>query len=282
MSIAKSVPELDLIIGGHDHENMLFRSGENYTPIAKADANAKTVFVHRLTYNPETQALDITSILFQINDSIKEDPQVKTVIDDWIEKGYQGFRNIGFKPSEAVATIDFDFDGLESSVRSRPTNLTRLIADAMVHDAGNVEFAFINGGSIRIDDKLTAGSVTQYDVLRVLPFPGKVLSVNIKGSLLLRALNQLRGTIGSGAFLQTTANLVYQNNQWTLNGESINEERIYRAAINDFVANGRQSPLTYLNINVPGSGIELRGTHSDTRHAVIRELKRQYPVDPIR
>jgi 5'-nucleotidase/UDP-sugar diphosphatase len=148
----------------------------------------------------------------------------------------------------------------------------------MVQDASNVDFALFNGGSIRIDDKLTAGPVTQYDILRVLPFPGKTVSVRIKGQVLERALNQVRESIGSGAFLQTTENLQYNNYTWTLKGEPIDPDSIYRAAINDFLATGRQAPLEYLNINKPDSGIELIETHSDTRLAVINELKRQYPT----
>lgn len=279
MFIAKNVPEIDLIIGGHDHENMYFKSGENYTPITKADLNAKTAFVHKLTFDPQTDALEITSTLVQIDDSIEEDPPTKEVVEEWVQRGFNGFRKLGFNPSETVATINFDFDGRESSVRSQPTNLTRLIADAMLHEANEVDFAFFNGGSIRIDDKLMAGPVTQYDIIRVLPFPGKVVTVGIQGNIVEKALDQLRGSVGNGAFLQTTANVNFENNTWTINGNPIETNKIYRAATNDFIANGRLSPLNYLNINQPDSGITLIETNGDVRIAVINELKRKYSTN---
>jgi len=50
--IAEELPDLPLILGGHDHTNMLVEQGN--TEITKADANAVTVYVHRLIYNKKT------------------------------------------------------------------------------------------------------------------------------------------------------------------------------------------------------------------------------------
>ena len=41
----------------------------------------------------------------------------------------------------------------------------------------DAEAAFFNAGSIRIDDVLAPGPITQYDVIRVLPFGGAVVEV---------------------------------------------------------------------------------------------------------
>ncbi|HEX9367182.1 MAG TPA: metallophosphoesterase [Vicinamibacterales bacterium] len=37
--IAEQVPEIDLILGGHEHENWVIERGPHFTPIIKADAN---------------------------------------------------------------------------------------------------------------------------------------------------------------------------------------------------------------------------------------------------
>jgi len=50
---------------------------------------------------------------------------------------------------------------------------------------------------------LPAGQITVYDVIRVLPFGGKVQLASIKGSLLLKALNQGVENTGAGGFLQS-------------------------------------------------------------------------------
>jgi 5'-nucleotidase len=46
--IAAEVPAVDLVLGGHEHENYRLYRGPDLTPVFKADANARTVYVHRL------------------------------------------------------------------------------------------------------------------------------------------------------------------------------------------------------------------------------------------
>src|SRR5260221_6151612 len=43
--IAEQVPEIDLILGGHEHENWGVERGPHFTPIIKADANVRTVAI---------------------------------------------------------------------------------------------------------------------------------------------------------------------------------------------------------------------------------------------
>jgi 5'-nucleotidase / UDP-sugar diphosphatase len=282
MELAKQIPELSLIIGGHDHENMYFRRGKGNTPIAKADANAKSVFIHRMSFDPKTKSLEIQSTLLTITDQIAEDPTTKTVVDAWLAKGFEGFRKIGFDPAEVVAVTDVDLDGLEASVRSGPTNLTRLVADAMLEDADKAELAIFNSGSIRIDDLITAGQVTQYDVIRVLPFPGKILTVSIQGNLLQKALSQASNHRSKGSFLQTTSNVTRENNQWMIDGIPLDPDKFYRVAINDFLAKGGEKSLSYLDITNPNSGIKLISSQDDIRKAVIKKLKNRFPVSPTK
>ena len=58
--LAQAVPGLALIMGGHDHDHMLERVGN--VVIAKADANARTVYIHRLSFNARKQ-LNVVSEL---------------------------------------------------------------------------------------------------------------------------------------------------------------------------------------------------------------------------
>jgi 5'-nucleotidase len=44
-----------------------------------------------------------------------------------------------------------------------------VIAEALAHEAGGVDVALFNAGSVRIDDVLPAGPITEYDIIRVLP-----------------------------------------------------------------------------------------------------------------
>ena len=49
-AIASAVPEIDLVLGGHEHENWILRRGAGFTPIVKADANGKSAAIVTMTF----------------------------------------------------------------------------------------------------------------------------------------------------------------------------------------------------------------------------------------
>jgi 5'-nucleotidase/UDP-sugar diphosphatase len=276
-TLAEEVPAADLILGGHEHENVRAFRGTDFTPILKADANVRTVYVHRLTWDPASRGLKIDSQLVVITDAIPEDPEVAKVVAAWEDKAFSGFRQQGFDPTEKVAVTTVPLDGREASVRNRTTELTDLIARAFQTEAAGAELAVYNSGSIRIDDVLPAGPVTQYDVIRVLPFGGKVLTADIRGSLLTRALDQGIASHGKGAFLQTAGVSVDDNGAWAVGGKAVDPARMYRIAINDYLAAGSESGLDFLK---PGPDLTIVKENRDQRMVVIDQLRREYPASP--
>ena len=105
--------------------------------------------------------------------------------------------------------------------------------------------AVMNSGSIRIDDVIPPGPVTQYDVIRILPFGGTVQEVELKGSLLAQALDQGVQLAGSGGYLQT-AGITGAPGAWQVAGQPIDPNAVYRVAINDYLAAGKQNGLEFL------------------------------------
>ena len=277
-SIAEKVPEIDLIIGGHDHENILLYRGKNFTPIAKADANAKSIFIHRLSWDPDSRSLAIDSSLMRIDETIPEDPETAGVIKKWVNRGFEGFKANGFQPNEIFAQTTENLDGREASIRYQTTNLTRLIGDSIRAEVPNADLGIFNSGSIRLDDKLSAGPISQYDVLRVLPFPGKVLSMSVKGSQLMKMLDRGLQEQGNGSFLQTSSNVSKTQDGWSFSNQPLNPDQYYTVAVNDFLANGRERVYEYFDIKKPSSELKLLETHRDVRLAVINELKKRYPL----
>ncbi len=231
IALADASPGIDLILGGHEHENLEVRRGARFIPIAKADANVRTVFVHELHYGLRSHKLDIASHLVSISDSIPDDPATLAVVQDWVERAYDGFRQLGFKPEVVVARSPVALDGLRASVRVDTTVLTAEIARAMQHEATGAEAALYNAGSIRVDDVLPAGPVTQYDVIRVLPFGGLVVLTEMRGSLLRRVLEQGLRNRGGGGFLQYTGIAHGAADGWSINDQPLDDARIYRVAL---------------------------------------------------
>lgn len=273
IEVAATFPQFDLIMGGHEHENIQIWRGPDLTPIAKADANARTVYIHRLRFDPETEEVTVTSHLKEITDAIPDDPEVAQVVDEWLEVGFEGFRQSGLEPGAPVAVVPEPLDGRESSVRNEPTNLAALIADAMLSEADAPDLAVFNSGSIRIDDVISPGTVIQYDIIRVLPFGGAVLTAEIRGDVLRQVLTQGVANKGTGGYLQT-ANVEIADDGWLVGGAPIDPERWYRVAINDFLMTGYETGLDYLTDENPG--VRRLAEHGDIRLAVIAEMQRRY------
>ena len=158
-------------MGGHEHNNMLIPSGNAI--IAKADANAKTVYIHTLTYNTKTKDLKIDSHLFPIDEKIASQPKVGAIVSKWNAVLESKITEVIADPYEVIYHASPPLDGTDSASRGIQTNMGDLITEGMARSFDEaVDGAFVNGGSIRLDDML-AGDVSSIDIFRVLPFGGR-------------------------------------------------------------------------------------------------------------
>jgi 5'-nucleotidase / UDP-sugar diphosphatase len=263
-----------MILGGHEHENMQLWRGAASVPIFKADANARAVYIHRLVYDTGRRALTVRSILRRVTAEIPEDPATLAAIRHWQELGFAAFRAEGFEPEQLVATVPIALDGLEASVRNRPTELTRLIAESLLAAVPEAELALFNSGSIRIDDLIPPGPLSEFDIIRILPFGGLVCRAEIDGALLHRVLDQGLANRGQGGFLQG-AGVTKDDGGWLVNGASLEESRPYRMATSDFLVSGREQGLEFLSDKNPGLRVFCR-EDSDVRFAFRDYLRRTY------
>ena len=131
----------------------------------------------------------------------------------------------------------------------------------MRHEAGT-EIAILNAGSIRIDDVLIPGPVTQLDVIRVLPFGGPVVRVTLSGALLSKVLAIGEQNKGSGGYL-LAAGLP----------AALDPAGRYTVAMTDFLLTGGERNLDFLKRGNPDitNVTDLR----DIRQALIDEIKRR-------
>ena len=234
--------------------------------LSTANRAIASVNNQNLCYNtPDSQLQPIT-------DKIPEDTRVAQIVKQWVDKVDRGVRADGFVSEQAIATTNIALDGLDSSVRNRATNLTALIALAMLQEVERADLAIFNSGSIQINDYIPPGLITQYDIIRIFPFGGKVLAVEMNGSLLERVLEQGRANRGTSGYLQT-ANVSIKSSlsTWIIAGEPLDPSRNYRVAINDFLMSGKEKGLEFLNFNQ--KGVRLIAQKRDIRFAVIEQLR---------
>ena len=238
--IAALLPNIPLIMGGHEHENMSIPVGNSV--ITKADANAKTVYIHRISFDKQTKETIIKSELREINNSIKADEQVGAVVEKWQQVLKTKIKEIVSNPEEIIYTTKKPLDGRDKSVRSKQTNLGQIITKSMSFSYNDeVDCAIVNGGSIRIDDELE-GAISPIDIFRVLPFGGSVIRVEIKGFLLKRVLDYGLLAKGTGAYLQYF-NARKVDYKWQIEGKELNLDKIYKVAFSDYLLKGLDIPF---------------------------------------
>lgn len=244
VALAKAVPGFPLFLGGHDHVNMSFYV-EN-TVITKADANAKTVYVHRGTYYPNTGQVSLRSSLVTIDDRITEDPTTKSVVDKWLGAVDEIAQNMGFNPSQELMVAEQPLVCTEAQIRTQPTNYGGLTTRAFEAVWPDADIYLLNSGSMRLDDNLE-GTVTEYDVLRTFPFGGPIVEITVSGTVLDRLLRTgLFVNKGEGGYFQT---LYVQpaGQTFTVKGEVIDPDRQYTVVMPQFLADGKEANLEFLS-----------------------------------
>ena len=271
--IARRIPDLPLIMGGHEHHNMLEREGK--TIIAKADANVVSLFVHTFEYNVNTKELNFDSELIMVTDAHQSNPKVQRVVDRWNNILDENLRTIIDNPNEVVFTAVEPLDGTDAGSRSKQTNLGEMITRAMSYAYNDeVDAAITNGGGIRIDDTLE-GDLTSKDVFRIMPFGGSIYIVEMTGSLLTEVLEFGENASGTGAYLQRYNLSKHNSGQWLLGGKLIDSNKVYKIALNDFLMLGLDIPfLTPENEGVKSvSTPHEKDLSYDLRRAIIHYMK---------
>ena len=274
--LAKEVPGLAAIIGGHEHDQRFARIGDIY--ITKAMANAKNAYVVNLQINKKKNKRKVKTSLEALNEEVALDSATNVVVQKWNKIADDNYSSLGFDARKVMIDKGEPYEGRETEVRSRSTNLTRLIVSSIKDAAPQADIVVMNGGSIRVDDVVQL-PITQYDILRSLPFGGAVSVADMKGSMVIKMLEAGRKNIGIGGFLHYNENLVYTNDQWRLNGQPIDPAKTYKVALPEFLLTGKEANMDFVNTNnvevvkvypAAGKGEPL----SDVRLAVVKYLEK--------
>jgi len=275
ITLAKMLPNIPLIMGGHEHTHNYKTIGN--VKIAKADANAKSVYIHRLEYNPITKKTNIKSELRIVDEAIPVDKEIGDIVNKWQKILKLKIKEVISNPDEVIYKASVPLEGRDTPTRSQQTNMGTIIAKSMSFSYNNeVACSIVNGGSIRIDDVLE-GDINAVDIFRVLPYGGPILKIDIKGSLLNDVLNYGEKAIGTGAYLQRY-NAKKMGVNWFVNNSVIDPEKTYTIAISDYLMKGFDIPfLKEDNLGVIKVHKPLKTELSfDIRKAVVTYLKNNY------
>lgn len=275
--LVQALPEIDLVLGGHEHENWLIRRGAAFTPIVKADANVRSVAVVTLRFPAAGARPTVETRLEVIDSTVPPKPAVEARVTTWVRSADAAFRRLGFDPSRLVAMLTMPLDGRETIVRNTEGAVSDLVLDGIRREAGDVDLVLLNGGTIRIDDVLPPGPVTEYDVLRMLPFGGTVLRARIDGRLLAQVLDVGQANRGSGGFLHVDR-ATRTAEGWAIAGMPIQPDAQYRVAMPEYLLSGNEQRLAFFSRDNPS--VHDVETLSDIRVGLIQALAARFPPTP--
>ena len=282
--IVSRIKGIDLFVDGHSHttlkegmkigDSLIVSTGEYLKNLGVVQIHVKGNKV-TATYPMLIPAADV---LAPEDSKLAKEWGISAVPNDPEVDEYVGYMTAQLEGrlGEIIAYVPEKLDGERANVRTKPTNLSRLITRAMTEESG-ADFTITNGGGIRAS--MDAGNVTIGDVINVLPFTNIITVAEITGADVYAALEHgyrmLPGE--NGGFSQTDLQVVYNRFaepgkrilRVLLNGKLIDKNATYKVATNDFMAAGGDGYTMFGRVLTEGSLL------SDV---FIEFLKKNYPV----
>lgn len=231
--------DVDVIIGGHEHT--LLESHAGRAPIFKMTADARDLGQIDLNISQTTGELEsIDWKVIQVDSKTKEAPEFAAV--------YRKYANLLAELAKPVGRSTVALDARSAENRTRETNVGNLVADSFRKALGS-DVALMNGGSIRADELIPAGTIDVRDVLSILPFKNKLVKIEVTGATLKAALEHGVSRTAPGAepggFPQVSGIQFSFDasrpagsriTEIKVNGQPLNETRKYTMATSTFLA----------------------------------------------
>jgi len=200
--LAREFPEVNLIVGGHEHLYLEQRIGNTW--ITKADADNKSAVVHDVHVLPDGR-VETSHRKIDLDGRTAKDAQVDAEVGKQLARLAQAFKKQHKELNQVVGQTRYLLEGVEPAVRGRETALGNFLADVM-RERMKTDVAFINAGAIRINDNIPPGPITAYDMEGLFYFDNELASFELSGAQLLEVLKNsvAKSHLGDGRFLQVS------------------------------------------------------------------------------
>lgn len=202
--LAREFPEIDWIVGGHEHIFLERRVGHAW--ITKADADAKSAVVIDVERAGEGLAARHRKVDL-VGSQVPPDPEIQGRVASWLVRLERAVEErTGRRLLEVVATTEHPLEGVEPAIRGRETALGNFLTDVLRARLAT-DVAFINGGAIRVNDDVPAGGdVRVYELEGIFYYDNRPVAFELTGAELLELLRKSvsEATLGHGRFLQVS------------------------------------------------------------------------------
>lgn len=251
--------DVDLIIGGHEHElleslagrTLITKMGSDARNLGRIDLNlarsrsarnlragaprARVLRVPRY----KLQSLDIQAI--PVTDALADDPEVAAVVGEYEKQ-------LNASLGEVIGKTSVSLDARASVIRRGESNLGNFLADVYKQAVG-ADSALVNSGGIRSDATYGPGDLTKKDILSILPFENTLVKVRLTGAHLKRLLENGVSVAGEedGRFPQVSGiSFTYDGRlpvgsrvtSIEVGGKPMETDRSYTIAVNAYILGG--------------------------------------------
>jgi len=292
LKLAKAVPEINIIVGGHSHTFLkqpekVFH-GKTYTLIAQSGEFGVDLGKMDIEFaNKEIKTYKYEQILV---DGSKQDKY-------FAKKTNKLTKKINKIASQKIGEVGAPIDVRKDLIKKQLTNGGAFVLKAIKEKFPQADVVIINSGSIRSNKIIDVGALKKSDIFELYPFDDSIVLTKITGAELKSVLETSSSGLPrqSGCFLQTlginysvnTQNqpqivsgdglkIVKYGNRVSdvkINGKTLENEKYYTIATNDFVSGG-------------GDGFSQFNRSVDTIHtkvpvqtAIIDFVKKYSPVE---
>ena len=243
--------ELDVILGGHEHEPLIAEEGR--TLITKGGADARYLVQVDLWVGSDGRLRERSWTFHEVSARIPPDPQMEAIVRAYGER-------LGRELDVVIGATSVALEGRRGPLRTQETNLGDFITDAMRARA-KTDVALINGGGIRSDRIIPPGPLTRRDLAAMSPFGNVVMTLELTGRTLREVLEQAlpQREREAGGFLQVSGLTVSFDParpagarivSIEVAGAPLDPDRRYTAAVVDYIAGGKDGLTAFTRSRV--------------------------------
>ena len=237
--MARQVPGIHLVIGGHEHDPLENVVGD--TLITKAGADGVFVVRIDLQATRDGKVLARQHRFIAITPELPEDPAMAALVARYEAR-------LGEALNARIGESSVPLDARNAALRTGETNVGNLVTDVM-RARLHADVAFMNGGGIRGNQLVPAGPLSKRDINALLPFLNVLVMLEVPGKVLREVLERSVSVYPRefGGFLQVSGvSFVFDPARAPgqrivrvmVNGEPLDPERRYTLATNSYTAAG--------------------------------------------
>lgn len=253
LKLAAAVPGIDIIVGGHSHTEVPEPKLVGGAIVVQAGEWAKHLGV--LEIEVVDGKIDSFGGGLVAMDASRPNSAPDSGIETIIRKYNAALED---RMAQVVGHTKVALDGERANVRTRTTNMSNLITDAL-REASGADIVITNGGGIRAS--IPAGDITMGNVYTVLPFDNSLVVIELSGDKILAALEHGLSSYPNqaGSFAQVSGlTLRFDPSkpagsrilEVLVAGEPLDPDRLYTVATNDFMAAGGDGYVWFNEANI--------------------------------